>query len=156
MSRIDDILYFEEGYREHVYYDSEGFPTIGIGKRIGEQYAPLSHFTFTVSLEVAKFWVKDDCKEIIYNLENDARTEAAWSMCNEPRQDMLISMAYQLGFDGLCDFDNMLAALELGDFEQAHNEMLQSVWHSQTEARCEREADVMLEGTYDPYQEYLH
>jgi len=152
MSHIDDLLYFEEGYTQWVIYDSLGYPTIGIGKKLGPKYTPLDVYNFNVPLDVAKAWVTADCKGLVYNLQNDARTKEAWNHCNEARQDVLIAMSYQLGFEGVCGFHNMLSAIEADDFQRAHDEMIDSVWHGQTENRCEREADVMELGTYKPYE----
>jgi GH24 family phage-related lysozyme (muramidase) len=155
MSQIDDILYFEEGYRRSAYYDSLSYPTIGIGKKLGPQYTPLDVYQFDVPVDVAKAWVSDDCLQIANLIANDQRTAGAWSHCNDARQDMMVAMAYQLGFGGLCKFKKTLNAIENENWQEAHDQMLDSLWHKQTPERCEREANVMLHGTYDTYDGLL-
>jgi hypothetical protein len=51
MSRIIEILNFEEGYKEKPYIDTQGYPTVAGGIKIGPKGAKLSNYTFTVPLD---------------------------------------------------------------------------------------------------------
>ncbi len=51
---ITQLLTYEEGYRKLPYLCSEGYPTIGIGKRIGSKGASLDSYRFTLPLTVAQ------------------------------------------------------------------------------------------------------
>jgi lysozyme len=62
----------------------------------------------------------------------------------ETRQDALIEMAYQLGIGGLMRFKKMWAAIEAKDFENAHDEALDSKWAKQTPKRAIRVANGLL------------
>ena len=102
------ILGFEEGYREVVYYCSEGYPTTGIGQKIGPRNASLDYYQFALPLEVAEVW----CKENIKNIDREL-TEYSWyNNLNADRRAIVLSMCYQLGIYGLMKFKKMLSALE--------------------------------------------
>ena len=149
MGMIVDVISFEEGYRESAYYDSLGFPTIGIGKLIGKKDTPLEYYPFKVSLPVAKLWLSEDVEEIKGQL-----LTKHWFMGISPeRQGIIVSMVYQLGLSGFLKFKNTIKAIEEGDYDKASWEMLDSVWYQQTPNRASRHAEVMrtsrLEPTYD-------
>ncbi len=76
----------------------------------------------------------------------------ALSHCNEARTDVLLSMAYQLGVEGVAQFKNMLSAIAKENFDEAANAMLSSLWARQTPGRARRHAEVMRRGTYDVYR----
>ncbi|MEZ2604953.1 hypothetical protein [Kluyvera intermedia] len=73
-SEIIPLLRQEEGVHYSPYIDSLGYPTTGIGFKLGPQCAPLNH-------------------------------------CNQPRNDILTSMAYRMGVNGLGNFHHMLSAI---------------------------------------------
>ena len=142
-----NILEFEEGYRESAYYCSEGYPTIGIGQRIGSQNNPLEAYGFQVSPLVAQVWLA----ETIVKLKEELQDYAWFKICNHERQAILISMGYQLGLSGLLGFKNMLAAIENYDWQEAHDQGLDSLWAKQTPERANRHMDTMLSGSLDNY-----
>lgn len=141
-----DILRQEEGFRERVYYCSEGYPTIGIGKRLGPKWAPLSNYQFTVSRALAEFWLREDVEKI------QTRLYELLPYCHElsdTRMAVLISMAYQMGIDGLFGFANTLAAFECGDYAEAAKEMRDSKWfRKDTPERAERHARAVERDEY--------
>jgi lysozyme len=63
--------------------------------------------------------------------------------CNWKMKDILIQMCFQLGGSGVRKFSKMLVALQYNDFKKAGEEMLDSKWHKDTPARCERLANEM-------------
>lgn len=149
---IEDLLYFEEGYRSEPYWCSERFPTVGIGKCLGGRGESLNHYDFTVPLSVAKEWVKCDCIELYTRLSR----ETWFDKQTQPRKTILLSMAYQMGVDGLLCFSNMIRALEFEDFEQAKVEAIDSRWYRQTPERATRHANVLLTGNIEnEYKEFI-
>jgi lysozyme len=102
-----------EGRRHHVYFDSLGVPTIGVGRNIRDK------------------GLSDD--EIDYLLMNDVRECVAdlqgyewWSRLDPVQRDVLTEMRFQLGPDGLRAFKGTLAAVALGDYVLAAERMLKS------------------------------
>ena len=146
------LLNCEEGYSEKPYYCSAGYPTIGIGQRIGPKGAPLSQYQFTVSKSLAAVWLAEKVKETLEDMDKYPNIRAAMAVCNEPRQAILISMAYQMGADGLSKFTNTLKSVATQNWHAAQAGMLASKWAKQTPNRANRHATQMLTGVWD--QEY--
>lgn len=136
------LLKFEEGYREKAYYCSEGYPTIGIGTKLGPKGVPLSSYTMVVTERAAKALLDDDVKKIRQEL-----VKRNWYInLDGPRQTIIKSMCYQMGVTGVFKFKKMIAALERGDYNEASLQALDSRWAKQTVARAERHAAVLATG----------
>lgn len=136
------IITQEEGYRENAYQCSEGYPTIGIGKRIGPKGADLSLYEFTVSKQLASVWLKEEILKVELAL-----SKLDWfAMVTGDRRDVILSMAYQLGVTGLLKFKNMIRAIERNSWEEAYKQALDSRWAKQTPKRANRHAKVLLTG----------
>ena len=102
------LLNYEEGYSEKPYYCSAGYPTIGIGQRIGPKGAPLKLYEFTVSEPLAAVWLTEKVKETLDDMERYPNIMAAMAFCYTARQAVLFCMAYQMGAVGLSKFTNSL------------------------------------------------
>jgi lysozyme len=155
MSQIIAILNFEEGYREAPYLDSQGFPTVAGGIRIGPKGASLSNYNFLVPRLVGDTWKQSIVAGKVQQIHSRTALQQALAQCSEARCDVLYSMAYQLGIDGLALFRNMLTAITQKDFDAAADAMLNSLWANQTPGRARRHAEVMRSGTYDIYRGLL-
>ena len=57
--------------------------------------------------------------------------------------DVITSMVFQLGEAGVSKFRNMFEALEIPDYGEAAEQMLESSWHMQTPNRCQELAKFM-------------
>ncbi|QCA04882.1 lysozyme [Pantoea vagans] len=152
MSRIIEILNFEEGYRETPYWDTRNFPTVAGGIRIGPQNAPISQYQFTVPRRVGDVWKQCLVDAKTASMNRQPAIVAALAQCNDARRDVLYSMAYQMGVAGLAGFINTLGMIARGDFTGAAGGMLNSLWARQTPDRARRHAEVMRSGTYDAYK----
>ena len=150
MSDIIKLLNYEEGFSAKPYYCSAGYPTIGIGQRIGPKGAPLKLYEFTVSEPLAAVWLTEKVKETLDDMDNYANIRAAMDACNEPRKAILISMAYQMGAEGLSKFTNTLRSVAKQDWHAAQTGMLASKWRSDTPNRAHRHAIQMLNGNWYP------
>lgn len=126
----------EEGRRPHVYQDTEGYWTIGVGCLVDRR--------------------KGDglCDEAIdVQLEHDLQTArkragalAGFELCNEVRKAVLVSMCFQLG--SLASWTNFRNALAAGDYEAAAAHGLDSLWAKQTPARAQRQMQMMRSGVW--------
>ncbi|MGK9174125.1 glycoside hydrolase family protein [Yokenella regensburgei] len=152
MTQVNAILNFEEGYKERPYLDTLGYPTVAGGIKIGPQGASLKNYTFTVPRKVGDVWKQLFVENTIVEMNKRPGIKAALAMCNDARADVLISMAYQMGPDGLAGFINTLKMIASGDFGAAASGMLNSRWAKQTPNRAKRHSEVMRTGTYDAYQ----
>jgi lysozyme len=69
-----------------------------------------------------------------------------WRQLNDARQDVLVNMAFNMGWPTLSTFHNTLAAVKAGDYERADVGMLASRWAQQTKGRAKRLAAQMRTG----------
>ncbi|ELC6296665.1 glycoside hydrolase family protein [Enterobacter hormaechei] len=151
MSQIIPLLNYEEGYREKPYIDTEGYPTVACGIKIGPKGASLSNYNFTVPRDVGDVWLESFVKTTISKMNANPSIVAAMKSCNPARRDILISMAYQIGVNGLAGFKNTLAMVAAGNYSGAANGMLSSLWAKQTPNRAKRHAEVMRTGEMTAY-----
>ena len=131
---LTEQLRRDEGTVPHAYQDSLGYWTIGVGRLIdarkGGGLSP---------------------DEIDYLLDNDIKAKThevlralPWAArLSEPRQAVLVNMAFQLGTKGLLAFHRTLGSIEDGQYGEAALEMLDSTWAKQTPARAMRLATQM-------------
>ncbi|MCK7229473.1 lysozyme [Enterobacter asburiae] len=147
-SHIISLLRQEEGVKQLPYLDNLGYPTIGVGFRLGPQGASLSNYLFTLENTTIDAWLND----IVDNVKADmmAQNEIAMAImvCNSPRRDILTSMAYQIGLEGLKKFRHMLECIHSEYWDQASCQMLNSEWAKQTPERALRHARVMQSGKW--------
>jgi len=138
---IEKIIKFEEGFKDRPYYCSEKYPTIGYGFKLGKKNAPLPEFKLPEP--VAKVWLLTLIAELKEQLSQELNG------LNDERQAILISMAYQMGVEGLRGFKKFLSALKAKDWALASKEMLDSKWaRSDSPARAKRHSQVILSGSF--------
>ena len=138
---IVELLAFEEGYSSVIYLCSEGYPTIGIGTRIGNKGVNIDDFSLEINLEVAKIWLKRDIKPVSF-------VNTLWA--GTPRYIIIQSMIYQMGFMGFGKFRNTIKHLNNEEWELAADEMLDSKWaRGQTANRALRHSQVIRSGSFE-------
>lgn len=143
--RIEAILKREEGFRNRPYLCSEGYVTVGLGTKLHSKLGqnPMD-FPITVSLETAEEWLRSKVAVIDLRLSKSVYG-FAYDQLNDQQRVIVLSMAYQMGTEGVLKFKNMWAALISGDNHLAAQEAMDSRWARQTPERAERHARV-LEG----------
>ncbi|QDH46775.1 putative lysozyme [Aeromonas phage LAh_8] len=149
MTSIVNLIELEEGWREKPYFCTEGYPTIGFGFKIGPKGAPLSNYQFKISKAVGAVWLNELVDEFVKDMEKYQHIDDALKACNDARKAVLISMAYQMGVDGLAAFKNTLRAVAESRWTDAKAGMLNSKWAKQTPERANRHANQMLTGEWD-------
>lgn len=123
-----------EGYSEFPYIDKIGKITIGVGYNLSDRGLPDE-------------WINRQCHEDI-NYFHEKLSQFPWfSSLNDDRQIVLVDMAF-MGFKKFCGFKKMIAALEIGDFDKAADEMLDSNWAQQTKIRAIELSNAMRSGSY--------
>ncbi len=138
-----DDLKGDEGLRLAAYPDplSGGDPwTIGYGHTGPEVHQGL-------------VWTEDQCADAL--AKDIARAcrlldlnAPWWRDMNDDRQDVLASMVFNMGWSGVLQFHHTLAAMQAGDWQAAHDGMLNSKWARQVGARAQRLAQQMLTGVH--------
>lgn len=136
-----DISDDEGGFRARAYPDpiTGGEPwTCGFGCT-GADIGPDTVWTLD------RAWQRRDAK-IAEAKQLLDRNIPWWRQLNDARQDVLVNMAYNMGWPRLSGFAHMLDALDHGDFDRAADEMLASLWAQQVKGRATRLATQMRTG----------
>ena len=124
-----------EGYCETVYRDTLGFETGGYGHKIipGEDI-PTDRDGWETLFESDFQNAVDGASRILdgYDIADTAR-------------EVIIEMVFQMGEGGVSKFKGMLSALKQGNYTDASDEMIDSLWYRQTPNRASELALTMRE-----------
>tara|TARA_R100000306_G_scaffold62324_1_gene68612 strand:+ start:780 stop:1277 length:498 start_codon:yes stop_codon:yes gene_type:complete len=129
----------DEGEKLHAYQDSLGYWTIGIGRLIDKRKGG------GISQEESDYLFQNDYRK---KLEEVRRRIPWFDSLDTARRGVLLNMAFQMGVDGLLGFKNTLAMVERGEYEQAAEGMLHSLWATQTPNRAKRLSQQMKTGVW--------
>ena len=131
MQDLLESIKHHEGFVEHVYDDSLGIPTIGYGFAIKDLV------------------LEEDIAEVILirkleRLQRNANSRFKW-LEDMPVviQEVVLNMCYQLGVTGVSKFRRAISALQEGDWDEAANEMLDSLWARQTPNRAKELSNIV-------------
>lgn len=124
----------DEGLKLMPYTDTVGKMTIGVGRNLTDR---------GISHDEAMLMAQNDIADSVSELD---RAVPWWKTLSPIRQCALANMQFNMGWSRLSKFKLMLAALEVGDFESAANEALNSDWAKQTGDRAIRISTMLKEG----------
>ena len=130
----------DEGVRSCVYRDSEGLWTIGIGRLVDKRKKGAG--------------LRPDEITYLFNNDVDNRIDQLtrrlpwFQSLDDARKGVLLNMSFQMGVDGLLEFERTLALVRDGKYDLAAHAMLQSLWAQQTPARAQRMAEQMRSGQW--------
>lgn len=155
------IVQTEEAWRPRPYYCSEGYPTVGWGFKVGLHGAPLPDMFMT--REEGDVKLRELIEGIHKRFCTDLRTADIYPPLSDVRKATLISMAYQLGWDGLLGdgkkikgFPAMWRAIRAGNWHTAAAEALDSVVaREQTPARWKRNASMLDTDALNTYYGFI-
>jgi len=131
--KLDDVLEDDEGKKLELYKCSGGFNTIGIGHNLDAK--GISEAVCALMLEEDRNEAIEDATGLVDNFE----------LLPDNVKIVLASMTFQMGKRGVSLFVNMLRAVEMGDYETASIEMLDSLWAKQTPNRANKLSRLMKE-----------
>ena len=138
LNELKKRVKIHEGFSARPYKDTLGKMTVGYGH-----------------LCVEDFW--DENTEYteaqldrIFDTDFDKAIEGAARVCEgmdlpDKKFGVFIEMAFQLGATGLSKFKKALAAAKDHDWQECHDQLLDSRWHKQTPNRAKQLAAIMLE-----------
>ncbi len=128
----------DEGFRNQVYRDSEGYLTIGYGRLLGPSRGG------GISTDEAEYLLANDLRIA----ERQCEAMPAYLDLSPARQAVLVNMCFNLGAPALLKFKRMFSALVQQDYEHAASEMLASKWAGQVGARAVRLSEQMKTGQW--------
>lgn len=136
MSQLKKMLIRHEGYVRKPYRCLMGKLTIGVGHNLDDN--GLSDAAIDFILE----------EDIMHATAFAIQVIPGFLVLNSARQDVIISMIFQLGTKGFFAFKRLREAIAQGDYTLAAKEMLSSLWAQQTPARAKELTQMMFEGKY--------
>lgn len=124
----------EEGFRAHSYVCTAGAITVGVGRNIDADAGGLG-----ISEDEAQFLLKNDITRCIKELEN-----LPWfNDLDSKRQGVIIHLSFWIGTPRMLMFKNMIAATQVGDFDLAASELLDSKLGREIPGRARRLANEL-------------
>ncbi|WPK18023.1 lysozyme [Escherichia phage BYEP02] len=162
-----EMLRRDEGLRLKVYWDTEGYPTIGIGhlimkqpvrdmaqinkvlsKQVGRE---ITGNPGSITMEEATTLFERDLADMQRDIKSHSKVGPVWQAVNRSRQMALENMAFQMGVGGVAKFNTMLTAMLAGDWEKAYKAGRDSLWYQQTKGRASRVTMIILTGNLESY-----
>jgi peptidoglycan hydrolase-like protein with peptidoglycan-binding domain len=141
LKTLQDFIAKHEGYVDHVYLDSRGFPTAGIGHLLP---AGRYHVGQKISASQITAWFQQDVAKAIAGARRDIGP--AYDRLDDARKMVVIDMVFNLGEGGFGQFHQTIHAIQTGHFAQAASNMLQSLWARQVGHRATEDAAIMRSG----------
>lgn len=130
-------LEVHEGVKLRPYVDTAGKLTIGCGRNLTDN---------GISIAEARAMAMNDI--IACEAELDQQVPW-WRRLNEARQQVLCEMQFNMGWPRLSGFKLFFEALNQWDFEEAANQMLDSLWARQVGNRAKHLAAAMRSGSFE-------
>lgn len=138
MSLMRQFLITEEKIVLRPYKDIFGFTSIGIGRNLD---------TTGISLAEAYQLLDNDIERCTIA----CRKNFPWFDDLSPvRRDFMVMMVFQLGISRTLEFHRMLAAMAAGDYNEAANQIENSLWAKQTGRRVRKMAFLLRSNSYGP------
>lgn len=127
-------LVIDEGLKLFPYRDTMGIITIGIGRNLEHR---------GITREEAYAMCENDINDCLSLLTKNI---PGFSKFSDARQQALCNMCFNLGWEKLAKFNNMLMHIQRGEWEEAASAALNSLWAKQVGDRAKRIAKLLRDG----------
>lgn len=157
MDRLRAQLILHEGMSRTIYPDTEGHPTIGIGRNLDAKSLNARELLAIGRRDLHQSGLSDSEIDMLFR-RDVAESVAAldrhlpwWRRLDEVRRRVLLDMMFNMGpgapgKGGLLSFVNTLENIRTGFYREAADGMLASKWARQTKTRADRLAAMMRTG----------
>lgn len=137
-NRLMAQLNIDEGRRNKLYKDTANPPrwTIGVGRNIEDRGLRESEIDLMLSNDI------DEAASIARSLVPQ------FDKFDEVRQEVLVNMAFNMGWTRLAGFKRFFAALSDYNYQEAATQMVDSAWYRQVGARAQRLVYAMQTGAF--------
>ncbi|QWR78561.1 glycoside hydrolase family protein [Candidatus Magnetomonas plexicatena] len=147
---LQNMLIRHEGLKLKAYKDTKGYLTIGVGrnldtKGVSETEADSIESGLSVNDVLTKIKLSGINRETaMFLLENDIHDceiqlkhhLSFYETLSDVRKIVLIDMCFNMGIGVLLGFKQTLHDIEVGNYESASRQMLQSQWAAQVHGRA--------------------
>jgi lysozyme len=141
LEKLREEIEVDEGCKYEIYLDHLNLPTFGIGALIKEGDPECGKPVGTsVSGERVAERFNSDIDIVISDCE---RLYPDFYDLPETVQRIIANMCFNLGYPRLSKFKGMKAGVDSRDWQQAADEMVDSVWYRQVPNRAERLVERM-------------
>jgi len=130
MNLIDEIKK-HEGFKSTVYKCTEGYDTIGYGFAIKDLEIDEEIAELILSRKLGNLQLRI-CNTFDWYIESPQKV-----------QDVIMNMCYQMGLSGFSKFKKTIYYLETEQYEEAADEMLDSLWAKQTPNRAKELSNII-------------
>ena len=132
---LEDLLIKHEGVMLKPYRDTKGKLTLGVGRNLDD---------VGISRGEALVLLSNDIDAVTRQCL-DAFPE--WfPQASYATQAVIVDMVFNMGMTRFKGFQKMIAACTRGDWDEAANQMLQSVWASEVKGRAAEDAQIIRTG----------
>ena len=119
-----------------MYRDSVGKWTAGVGRNLSDRAFSEDEIQLMLTNDIAL--ATKDAKQLV----------PAFDELGDVRQEVIVNMAFNLGYSRLAGFKRFLAAVKSSEFAEAAIEMLDSTWANQVGSRAIRLSKAMRDGVW--------
>jgi GH24 family phage-related lysozyme (muramidase) len=129
-----------EGFRDKVYTDTTGNPTIGYGFNLNDKN--MRSLVPSDVISGKRTLSQEEADQIFLVRYNQAAKDAFSYLGDDmlkldpQRQAIIVDMAYNMGPNKLAEFKQLKKAISTGDYTRAASEMKDSQWYNQTGNRA--------------------
>jgi lysozyme len=123
-----------EGRRNKPYQCTSGKITIGVGRNLDDIGLTEGEIDVLLEHDIARCMSELDTKV------------PWWRNMSDARQRALLDMCFNLGISRLLLFKKAIAAMQVGDYNRAADEMLDSTWAKQVGRRAVNLSSMMRSG----------
>ncbi len=136
IEKLKDEIKSDEGIVNEIYLDHLGFPTFGVGHLIRETDP---EYGWEVGTAVSDERVNQCLDEDLQTAIGECHVVFPdFDELPEEAQLVIANMMFNLGRPKLNKFRNFIAAVEARQWNEAANQMVDSLWYRQVTARAER------------------
>ena len=152
MHEAIERLIVHEGLRLKPYKCPAGYLSIGVGRNLitnpltQTEKQIVGNLSHGITYDMAMYLLRHDIKRV---LEECRSYFKFWKQLDPERKYALFDMCFNLGLAKLLKFKNMLQALEIGDYQGAAKECLNSKYAKDVGKRAERIAKTFETGVFD-------
>lgn len=133
MDKMRDEIERDEGRESKVYKCSADKLTVGVGHNLEDNPLPDSVIDLLLECDI-----NDVLNKLIHY--------RFYMLLDPVRQRVIVNMAFNMGISGIIKFKKMIAAIEIGDYDEAATQMMMSKWYKQVGDRAERLCQMMETG----------
>lgn len=136
IGKLAEQLQIDEGVVHEIYKCTEGYKTFGCGHKIVETDPEYGQ---EVGTKVSKERINEAFQKDLQDVEIDCnRLYEHFGKLPVEVQEIIGNMMFNLGLNRLGGFRKMKAAIEIGDYKEAAEQMKDSRWYRQVKTRAVR------------------